>query len=83
MFLLGAVSWKLKVPLLPLSFLIMSNPPVSGGPRLGKLQGLKREEDDDPQSKKRRPSKKGGIKVKTIYVHFPVAIGKGLILFIA
>lgn len=38
---------------------------ASGGPRLGKLQGLKREDDDDdPQAKQRRPAKKGGIKVR-------------------
>lgn len=36
----------------------------SKGPRLGKLQGLKREvDDDDPQAKQRRPAKKDGIKV--------------------
>lgn len=36
----------------------------SKGPRLGKLQGLKRgEDDDDSQAKQRRPAKKGGIKV--------------------
>ena len=34
------------------------------GPRLGKLAGLKREDDDDdPQAKQRRPANKGGIKV--------------------
>lgn len=37
------------------------------GPRLGKLQGLKREDDeDDPQAKQRRPATKGGIKVSGV-----------------
>lgn len=40
-----------------------SAPPVSEGPRLGSLQGLRRDDDDDPQQKQRRPAKKGGIKV--------------------
>ncbi|CAM9813936.1 unnamed protein product, partial [Choristocarpus tenellus] len=40
----------------------MSAAPVTGGPRLGKLQGLRSEEDDDPQGKM-RPRKKEGIKI--------------------
>lgn len=37
----------------------------TGGPRLGKLKGLKREdEEDEAQAMQRRASKKGGIKVR-------------------
>ncbi|CAM9514950.1 unnamed protein product [Pylaiella littoralis] len=43
----------------------------SKGPRLGKLQGLKREEDDDDsQAKQRRPAKKGGIKILPLILMF-------------
>lgn len=42
----------------------------AGGPRLGKLAGLKREgDDDDPQAKQRRPANKGGIKVCVLNAH--------------
>lgn len=44
----------------------------TGGPRLGKLKGLKREdEEDDPQAMQRRASKKGGIKVRKNYNNTP------------
>eukprot|EP00903_Cladosiphon_okamuranus_P006394 g6259.t1 len=53
------------------------------GPRLGKLQGLKREDDDDdPQAKRRRPANKGGIKILPLilmFVMFGPIILSGLI----
>ncbi|CAM9308288.1 unnamed protein product [Scytosiphon promiscuus] len=43
----------------------------SAGPRLGKLKGLKREdEEDDPQAQQRRASKKGGIKILPLILMF-------------
>ena len=42
----------------------MANTPNTRGPRLGKLKGLKRQEEDEANGDARPPpTKKGGVKV--------------------
>lgn len=41
----------------------MVNPPVSGGPRLGKLPGLQQHDDNDKPKPRAPKPKEGGIKV--------------------